>query len=67
MEPTLRITTRPAHETPAEVREGGRDVRFLEVHDTEDVNHKVDVKKDVDAAEVRDDAQAGECDDRVQE
>jgi hypothetical protein len=40
MEPTLRITTRPAHETPAEVREGGCDVRFEEVHDMEDVHHK---------------------------
>ena len=41
-------------ETPAEVREGDRDVRFEEVHDTEDVHHEVDVRQDVDAAEVRD-------------
>jgi hypothetical protein len=54
-------------ETPAEVREGGRDVRFEEVHDTEDVHHEVDVRQDVDAAEVRGDAQAGDRDDHVQE
>ena len=52
-------------EIPAEVREGGRDERFEEVYDTEDVHHEVDVRQDVEAAEVRDDAQAGgrdECD-----
>ena len=30
---------------------------FEEVNDTEDVHHVVDVRQDVDAAEVRDDAQ----------
>jgi hypothetical protein len=33
----------------------------------EDVHNEVDVRQDVDTAEVRDDAQAGERDDRVQE
>jgi hypothetical protein len=91
MEPTLRITTRPAparrrpakqpttrqelprrtpmssppvqkadvDETPAEVREGGCDIRFEEVHDMKDVHHKVDVSKDVDTADVHDDGQVG--------
>jgi hypothetical protein len=54
-------------ENPAEVREGGRDERFEEVHDTEDVHYEVDVRQDVDALEVRDDAQAGERDDREHE
>jgi hypothetical protein len=100
MEPTLRITTRPAlarrrpatqpttrqelrrrtplssppvqeanvDETPAEAHEGGRDVRFEEVHhDTEDVHNEVDVRRDVDTADVRDDAQVGGCDDHNQE
>jgi hypothetical protein len=31
-------------ETPAVVREGGLDVRFEEVHNTEDVHHEVDVR-----------------------
>jgi hypothetical protein len=46
-------------ETHAEVREGVHDVLFEEVHDTEGVHHKVDVRQDVNAAEVCDDAQAG--------
>jgi hypothetical protein len=41
-------------ETPAEEREGYPDVRFEEVHDTEDVHHEVDVRQDVNAAEVHD-------------
>jgi hypothetical protein len=54
-------------ETPAEVCEGGRDVRFEEVHDTEDVHHEVDVRQDDKAVDVRDGAQVRGRDVRDQE
>jgi hypothetical protein len=40
-------------ETPAEIHEGGWDIRFEEVH------RGVDIRQDLKAAEIRDDAQAG--------
>jgi hypothetical protein len=49
----------------AEVRDGGRDVRFEEVHNTEDVHHKVDIRQDDEAADVRDGEDVTEAQEHV--
>jgi hypothetical protein len=54
-------------ETPAEVCEGGHDVRFKEVHETEDVHNRVDVWQDDKAVDDHDDAQARRREDHEQE
>jgi hypothetical protein len=53
-------------EAPAAVHGGVPDVRFEEVHDTEDVHHQVDAWQDDQAVDIRDDATTGGRDDQDQ-
>jgi hypothetical protein len=53
-------------EAPAAVRGRVPDVRFEEVHNTEDVHHQVDAWQDDRAVDVRDDAPTGGRDDQDQ-
>ena len=54
-----RVDVDRVDEVPAVIHEEVRDIRFEEVHDTEEVHHEVDVRQDDATTKVRDDAQAG--------
>jgi hypothetical protein len=62
-----RVDVDRVDEVPVEIREEVCDVRFEEVHDTEDVHHEVDVRQDDATTKVKDDAQAGGRADRDQD
>ena len=62
-----RVDVERVDKVPAEIGEEVRDVRFEEVHDTEEVHHEVDIRQDVATTRVRDDAQAGGRADQDQE